>query len=37
MVEVKYTGDALWDGIERAVEKVKDRLRRVTHPSYSND
>jgi hypothetical protein len=30
MVEVKYTGDALWDRIERAVEKVKDRLRRVT-------
>ena len=30
MVEVKYTGDALWDRIERAVEKVKERLRRVT-------
>jgi hypothetical protein len=30
MVEVKYTGDALWDRIERAVEKVKDRLRRVS-------
>jgi len=30
MIEVKYTGDALWDRIERAVEKVKDRLRRVT-------
>lgn len=30
MIEIKYTGDALWDRIERAVEKVKDRLRRVT-------
>jgi hypothetical protein len=30
MVEIKYTGDALWDRIERAVEKVKERLRRVT-------
>lgn len=30
MVEVKYTGDALWHRIERALEKVKDRLRRVT-------
>ena len=30
MIEVKYSGDALWDRIERAVEKVKDRLRRVT-------
>ena len=30
MVEIKYTGDALWARIERAVEKVKDRLRRVT-------
>jgi len=30
MIEVKYTGDALWARIERAVEKVKDRLRRVT-------
>ncbi len=29
MVEIRYTGDALWDRIERAVEKVKDRLRRV--------
>ncbi|MFN5972805.1 MAG: hypothetical protein ACK48U_00005, partial [Planctomyces sp.] len=29
MVEVKYAGNALWDRIERAVEKVKDRLRRV--------
>ncbi|MBU6239556.1 MAG: hypothetical protein KGQ51_17165 [Planctomycetes bacterium] len=27
---MKYTGDALWERIERAVEKVKDRLRRVT-------
>ena len=30
MIEIKYTGDALWKRIERAVEKVKDRLRRVT-------
>lgn len=30
MIEIKFTGDALWNRIERAVEKVKDRLRRVT-------
>jgi hypothetical protein len=30
MVAIKYTGDELWARIERAVEKVKDRLRRVT-------
>lgn len=30
MLEIKYTGDALWERIERAVENVKDRLRRVT-------
>lgn len=30
MVEIKYTGDALWARIERAVESVKDRQRRVT-------
>lgn len=30
MVEIKYTGEALWERIERAVEVVKDRLRRVT-------
>ena len=29
MVEIRYTGDALWDRIERAVQKVKDRLERV--------
>lgn len=29
MVAIRYTGDALWERIERAVEKVKDRLRRV--------
>jgi hypothetical protein len=29
MVQIRYTGDALWQRIERAVEKVKDRLRRV--------
>ena len=30
MIEVKYTGDELWERIERAVDIVKDRLRRVT-------
>ena len=30
MIEIKYTGDELWTRIERAVEKVKERLRRVT-------
>lgn len=30
MVEIRYSGDALWERIERAVEKVKQRLRRVT-------
>lgn len=30
MVPVKFTGDVLWERIERAVEIVKDRLRRVT-------
>ena len=30
MVQVRYTGDALWERMERAVEKVKERLRRVT-------
>ena len=30
MVQIRYTGDALWERIERAVEKVKERLRRVT-------
>jgi hypothetical protein len=30
MIEIKYTGDALWERIERAVEIVKNRLRRVT-------
>ncbi len=29
MVEIVYTGEALWERIERAVQKVKDRLRRV--------
>lgn len=31
MVEIIYTGDALWERIERAVANVKDRLHRVTH------
>jgi hypothetical protein len=30
MTEVKYVGEALWARIERAVENVKDRLRRTT-------
>ncbi|MEN0111886.1 MAG: hypothetical protein AAF805_14295 [Planctomycetota bacterium] len=30
MVEIVYTGDALWERIERAVQKVKDRLYRVS-------
>jgi hypothetical protein len=30
MVEIKHVGDALWERIERAVENVKDRLKRVT-------
>jgi hypothetical protein len=30
MIEINYTGDALWSRIERAVEIVKQRLRRVT-------
>ena len=30
MTEIKYTGEALWERIERAVEKVKERMRRVT-------
>ncbi len=29
MVDIKYTGDALWNRIENAVEIVRDRLRRV--------
>ena len=29
MSEINFTGDALWGRIERAVQKVKDRLRRV--------
>ena len=30
MIEIKYTGDELWTRIGRAVEVVKERLRRVT-------
>jgi hypothetical protein len=30
MVEIKYTGDALWARIEQAAENVKRRMRRVT-------
>lgn len=28
---VRFTGDELWKRIERAVERVRDRLERVTH------
>src|SRR5689334_20767711 len=31
MVEIEYTGDELWERIERAIEAVKDRVRRSTH------
>jgi len=37
MIEIKYTGDALWARIERAVEKVKERLRRVTRALNTNN
>ena len=30
MVEIRYTDDALWERIERAMDIVKDRLRRVS-------
>ena len=30
MIEIKYTGDALWNRIENALEIVRERLRRVT-------
>lgn len=30
MVTIRYTGDALWERIQRAVDKVKERLSRVT-------
>ena len=29
MVRISYTGEALWERIDRAVDKVKDRLSRV--------
>ena len=29
MVTIRYTGEALWERIARAVDKVKERLRRV--------
>lgn len=35
MVEIKYTGDELWARIERAVERVKDRMRRVTQALHT--
>ncbi|KAA1260093.1 hypothetical protein LF1_26320 [Rubripirellula obstinata] len=30
MIEIKYSGDELWERINRSVEIVKDRMRRVT-------
>ncbi len=30
MATIRYTGDELWERIERAVEKVRDRMRRAT-------
>ena len=30
MIEIRYSGDELWARIQRAVEKVRERLRRVT-------
>jgi hypothetical protein len=30
MIDIRYTGEALWARIERAVETVKERMRRVT-------
>jgi hypothetical protein len=29
LVEIRFTGDALWDRMERAVEKVRERLERT--------
>ena len=37
MVEIRFTGDALWERIGGAVEKVKDRLRRVSQALDSAD
>ena len=37
MIEIKYTGDALWARIERAVDVVKDRMRRVVEALNSAD
>lgn len=36
-IEIRYSGDALWERIERAVEIVKDRLRRVTRALNAAD
>ncbi len=37
MVTIRYTGDALWERIERAVEKVKDRMLRVAQALNAAD
>ncbi len=37
MIEIRFTGDALWARIERAVEIVKERLRRVSQALNSAD
>lgn len=31
MVEIKYSGEVLWARMERAVEKVNERLRKTVH------
>lgn len=36
-IEIRYSGDALWERIEQAVEVVKDRLRRVTRALNTAD
>ncbi len=37
MIQIRYTGDALWQRIARAVEVVKNRLRRVTRALNAAD
>ena len=37
MVDIQFTGDVLWERIERAVDKVRDRLQRVSESLNSAD
>ena len=37
MVEINYTGDALWARIERAIAKVDRRLRKVVDTLSAGD